>query len=131
MTYPRQNTIRAYRESEVLTASRERLLVITFDALVAALTRAKLGASMSNREVVHSGIDRARAILTELLITLDYEAGGELAKRLSSVYVFVLGDLDRLALRPEQRQLERHVAMMTELRDAFAQAAAVPSAGAA
>lgn len=131
MTYPRQNTIRAYRESEVLSASRERLLVITFDALVAALTRAKLGASMHNREVCISGIDRARAILTELLVTLDYEAGGELAKRLSSVYVFVLGDLDRLALRPEQRQLERHVSMMTELRDAFAQVAEVPTAGAA
>lgn len=131
MTIPRQNTIRAYRESEVLTASRERLLVITFDALVAAITRAKVGASMQNREVCINGIDRARAILTELLVTLDYEAGGDIAKRLASVYVFVLGDLDRVALRPDARQLERHVTMMTELRDAFAQAAQVPAVGAA
>jgi flagellar protein FliS len=131
MTTPRTSTIRAYRESEVLTASRERLLIITFDALVAALTRAKVGASMQNRDVCINGIDRARSILTELLVTLDYEQGGDLAKRLSGVYVFVLGDLDRLALRPEERQLQRHVNMMTELRNAFAQAAQLPMSGAA
>lgn len=131
MSTQRSANIRAYRESEVLSASRERLLIIAFDALVAALTRAKVGASLHNREVCIDGIDRSRGILTELLVTLDVEAGGDLARRLSAVYVFVLGDLDRLALRPEQRQLERHVAMMTELRDAFAKAANVPTAGAA
>jgi flagellar protein FliS len=131
MSTPRPHSIRAYRESEVLTASRERLLIIAFDALVAALARAKVGASLKNREVCINGIDRARSILSELLVTLDYESGGDLARRLSAVYVFVLGDLDRLALRPEQRQLERHLAMMTELRDAFAQAADAPTAGAA
>ncbi len=131
MMTPRPASARAYRESDVLSASRERLLVITFDALVAALTRAKVGAGMQNREVCLDGIDRARALLTELLVTLDYESGGDIAKRLSAVYVFVLGDLDRLALRPDARQLERHATMMTELREAFAHAAASVVAGAA
>ncbi len=131
MMTPRPASVRAYRESEVLSASRERLLVITFDALIAALTRAKVGAGMQDRAVCLDGIDRARGLLTELLVTLDHEAGGEIAKRLSAIYVFVLGDLDELALRPNARQLERHAAMMVELRDAFAQAAARTVAGAA
>lgn len=124
-------SVRAYRESEVLTASKERLLVLTFDALVAALMRAKVGAGMENREICHDGLDRARGLLTELLVTIDYEAGGDLAKRLSAVYVFVLGDLDQLALHPDARRLERHALMMTELRDAFAEAAVAQVAGAA
>ena len=131
MITSRPASVRAYRESEILTASKERLLVLTFDALVAALTRAKVGAGMENREVCLDGIDRARGFLTELLVTLDYEAGGDIAKRLSAIYVFVLSDLDRLSLRPDARQLERHAHMMTELRDAFAQAAATCVAGAA
>jgi len=131
MSTQRSTTIRAYRESEVLTASRERLLVITFDALVASLTRAKLGATMQNREVTINGIDRARALLAELLVTLDHDAGGDLSRRLASVYVFILGELDRLALKPEAGALARHVHLVTELRDAFAQSATVPHVGVA
>jgi flagellar protein FliS len=131
MSTMRSTTIRAYRESEILTASRERLLVITFDALVASLTRAKLGATMQSHDVTINGIDRARALLGELIATLDHEAGGELSGKLASIYVFLLGELDRMALRPDAKTLERHLHMVTELRDAFAQVALVPKAGVA
>lgn len=119
----RNAQVQSYRESEVLTAPPGRLLVITFDALLAALARARVGITMANPELTVAGFDKARDLLAELLVTLDRDRGGDLAQRLAAIYVFLLGEIDTLALRPDAARLERHVTMMRELREAFAQAA--------
>ncbi|MHB1298123.1 MAG: flagellar export chaperone FliS [Gemmatimonadaceae bacterium] len=117
----RTSQVSAYRESEILAATRGGLLVITYDALIAAMTRAQVGITMKNRDVSTSGFGRARVLLAELLATLNQEAGGDLARRLASVYVFLLGELDAASLGGDDGKLDRHIAMVRELRDAYAE----------
>jgi flagellar protein FliS len=124
----RSTSVQSYRESEILTAPPGRLLVITFDALIAAMTRARVGITMQDATVSAAGFDRARGLLGELLVTLDRKAGGDLAERLAAIYVFMLQELDALALRANATRLERHIGMVRDLRDAFAQIAGEPSA---
>lgn len=110
----------SYRESEILTAPPGRLLIITYDALLASMARARVGLELQNREVVHSGLDRSRALLGELLATLDRNAGSDLADRLAALYVFLLGELDGISLRGDAARLARHIGIVRELRDAYA-----------
>ena len=55
------------------------------------------------------------------------EAGGDVAKSLSGLYTFFFGEMVDLALKPDVARLDRVTAMIGELRDAFAQAAAAPA----
>ena len=124
----RSSQVQSYREAEILTASKERLLIITYDALIAAMTRAQVGMRMNDHAVTSVGTDRARNLLLELLATLDRKAGGELGDRLAAIYVYLITELSTVVLRGDHAALARHIEMVRELREAFAAAAAEPQA---
>ncbi len=111
-----------YRESEVLSASPHRLLLLTFDFLLAQFARAKIGMQTKNLELTITALDKARQAIGELLGTLDMEKGGELAHRLRSIYVFEFGELSELGRNHDVARLERNATLMRELREAFASA---------
>ncbi|MCX5763788.1 MAG: flagellar protein FliS [Gemmatimonadetes bacterium] len=113
-----------YRETEILSAAPERLLIITFDGLIAAMTRARVAAAASRSDVLFPALEKSRDILGELLASLDFNRGGAIARQLSSIYVFQLGQLQTMGMTPDVRMLERLTAQIRELRDAFAEIAA-------
>ena len=119
-------TATAYRETDVLTAPPGKLVVITFDGLLAAMARARVGMAMSNHEVTLPAIDKSRGLLCHLLVSLDKERGGDVAKRLFSVYVFILSELLELSVKPDVVRLDRNITLVRELRDAFHQISAMP-----
>lgn len=121
-----------YREQEILAAPPGRLLVITYDALLAALTRARIGAQTGNRELADRAVQQARDIVGELFATLDREKGGEIAANLASLYVFLLQQLTPdLKARRDAKTYDRLVGIVTPIRDAFAEAAQSPAGQAA
>jgi flagellar secretion chaperone FliS len=111
-----------YREAEVLSASPAQLVVIVYDHLLVNMRRARLLIASENASARSDSLERARAALTELLVTLDRDKGGELADRLASIYTFMLAELSTLGVRPNAERLDALLALATELRDAFAQA---------
>jgi len=113
-----------YRETEILSAAPERLLIITFDGLLAAMTRARIAAVASRADVMLPALEKSRDILGELLATLDFNRGGAIARQLSSIYVFQLSQLQTMGIAPDVRMLERLTAQIRELRDAFVEIAA-------
>jgi flagellar secretion chaperone FliS len=113
-----------YRETEILSAAPERLLIITFDGLIAAMTRARVAAAASRSDVLFPALEKSRDILGELLASLDFNRGGAIARQLSSIYVFQLSQLQTMGMTPDVRMLERLTAQIRELRDAFAEIAA-------
>ena len=113
----------AYREHEVLAATPGRLLVITFDGALSALARARVGIALKNHEVTLAGLDKARGLVAELLITLNHEKGGDIAVRLSALYAFVLHELTEIGIHPNVTRLDRNIGIVRELRDAFAEIA--------
>ena len=121
-------TASAYRETEVLSAPPGRLVVITFDGVLASLTRARVGIAMSNHEVLQSAIDKARGLLCQLLVSLDRDRGGDIAKRLFALYLFVLGELLEISMHPELDRLDRNISLVRELREAFDQIVSQPKA---
>jgi flagellar protein FliS len=115
-----------YRESEVLAASPGRLVVITFDALLASMARARVGMALSKQEITLQALDKSRMLLGELLGALNFERGGDIAAKLSGVYVFMLTELTALGIRPNVATLDRLITLIRELRGAFAQIASTP-----
>ena len=73
-------------------------------------------------------LEKSRNILTELLVTLDRERGGEIAINLSALYSFLLGELVQVGVRADHARLDRVTHMIDELRNAFAEASQAPIA---
>src|SRR5689334_10172567 len=120
MSYGKQAA--RYRETEVLTATPGQLVVLLFDHLLVSLRRAKTAMTNGEFEVQGEQLEKSRNILTELLVTLDRERGGEIAINLSALYSFLLGELVQVGVRADEARLGRVTHMIEELRGAFAQA---------
>lgn len=122
-----QTATSLYRESEILSASPARLLTITFDFALSQMTRARVGIDCKKSEITLPALDKARQAIGELLASIDSERGGELAHRLTAVYVFVLAELVEIGRSQDSKRLERNTQLIRELRDAFAAAGEKPT----
>ena len=122
MSYSRQAT--RYRETEVLTATPGQLVVLLYDHLLVSLRRARAAMEARDAEAAGESLEKSRTVLTELLVTLDRERGGEVAANLAALYAFLLGELVQVGVRNDLARLDRVTHMLGELRDAFAQVSA-------
>ena len=77
----------AYRESAVLTATPEQLVVMLYDGANRFLTQSAIAMRDSRPALAGEKLRRAEAIIDELLATLDMSVG-EIAEQLQSLYLF-------------------------------------------
>jgi flagellar protein FliS len=126
MSYARQAA--NYRELEVLSASPEQLVVMLFDHLVLQMTTARIAMEQGDVAKRVTAIGKARAILSELNDTLNFEAGGHIAEQLSSLYVFLLAELTDAGFKRDAAYMVRLTQICATLRDGFVGAAAQLSA---
>ncbi len=118
-----------YLETRVLSATPEQLVVILYDHLLTQLQRVRLAIEVGKDDVRISALERARTAVSELILTLDKDRGGAIASQLEGLYTFLLGELVDLGMHRDIPRLERLVAMIQELRDAFDVAARARTAG--
>ncbi len=119
-----------YTETRVLSATPEQLVVILYDHVLTQMQRARLAIEVGQSEPRITALDRASKAVSELLLTLDRDRGGAIATQLDGLYGFLLGELIDIGIHPDGARLERLIAMVQELRDAFDAAARARTPGA-
>ena len=109
----------AYRENSILTATPEHLVVMLYDGAGRFLAQA--AAAMREREIPRANdrLQKAEAILEELLATLDMSAG-EVAERLQALYVFWRRRLGEARLEQDADRIDEVRSLLGELRAAWA-----------
>jgi flagellar protein FliS len=115
--------IAAYRQTSVLGSSREQLVVLMYEHLLASLRRAGQQIRDSDIEGRVTSMARASDIITELLATLDFERGGDIASRLSALYAYFLNEISQISRRPDAERLERMTALVASLHESWVAAA--------
>jgi flagellar protein FliS len=119
----------SYRESAILTAPPEQLVVMLYDGCDRFLLQAI--AAMRDGSPVEAGerLGRATAIIDELQCTLDPSAG-EVAERLAGIYVFSRRHLAEGLCERDPEKLEQVDRLLRQLREAWSQAATSMAAAA-
>jgi flagellar protein FliS len=112
----------AYRESSVLTASPAQLVVMLYDGAGRFLRQAEAALGEGAVAHAHERLGRADAILDELLLTLNKEAG-QIAERLEGIYVFCKRLLVEARVERDARKVVQARTLLAELRDAWSQIA--------
>ena len=114
----------AYRASSVMTASPGQLVVMLYDGAGRFLRQAEIAAEEGAWRHATDRLDKADAIVDELLITLDVAQGGEIAERLQGIYVFCKRLLIEARIERDVGRIRKTASLLAELRGAWAEIAA-------
>ncbi len=82
--------LKQYRSDELNTADPRKIVSMLYEGAINFLNTAKECATLSDVSGRAYNINRATAIVFELVNALDFERGGEVALNLHNLYVFVL-----------------------------------------
>lgn len=100
------NPYRQYQKTAIVTASREKILLMLYEGAIRFVKQAK--SAMIEKKIAEKGrcISKATAILSELMATLDFKAGGSLAADLENLYVFMIDKLIEGNIKNEVKNIE-------------------------
>lgn len=124
MRNPAQSYAKVGLEVAVETASPHKLILMLFDGAVAAINIAKF--EMASGEIAKKGASISKAIdiiSNGLRASLDMEAGGELAGRLSALYEYMAQRLLFANLKNNTATLDEVLELLISLRSAWEQIA--------
>lgn len=124
------NAKSSYHSARVLGSSREQLVVLLYENLLANLRRAGIQIGTRDIEGKAASLEKASDIVFELLASLDQEAGGELASRLAALYGWFIGEISGVGRTLDRERLNRLVGVVRTLHESWAEAASMEAAGA-
>lgn len=110
-----------YKDQSINTMTQGELLVLLYDELVKRLIRADLALEKQEYPIFEATIDRCVDIVHYLDDTLDRQY--EISRNLVRLYEFFCYDLYRVKIGRNKTELGRIKKMISELRDAFREAA--------
>jgi len=130
------NALSAYKETRIRTASQGQLIVMLYDEAVRQLDKGLelIGLNSSGKkdpssiEVIGKAIIKARDIITELMVSLDFEQGGEIAQNLFALYTWFNKELMEAHMNMDSKRITAVRNMMNELRGSWVDICAKTSA---
>lgn len=109
----------ACQTSDASNAEFLHLIVRCYNAMIQDFHDAKRAHAQGNEDLLMDRVRHAQDILTELLIGLDYERGGEIAVNLGKIYNYMLRELIGLRHAEAQETLDRMISMAENLQQAW------------
>ncbi len=113
------NPVDSYKKTKIETADPVRLVIMCYDAVINDLKDAKKYQREKNLEATYDKVRHAQDIITELLVGLDYEKGGDIAVNLGRLYNYILRHLIAVNSRSGPDYYDPLIKIMEELREAW------------
>lgn len=110
-----------YKSNEVLTASKKKLVIMLYDGAAKNLKLAKLAMEDKKIDRVNTLIIKTQNILVELMSTLNFEDGGEVANNLMSLYEYMYQKTIRANIDKNSEILDEVIGYLQELSDTWSQ----------
>lgn len=111
-----------YQQNQLLTASPAKLLLAAYDG---AIRFCRIGAEKMREhkfDEQSTNINKALAIVCELLSTLREDVDPTLVARLKSLYTYVIEKLAHANLNNDPASLEEAIKILSQLRETWAEA---------
>jgi flagellar secretion chaperone FliS len=116
MAYATQS---AYRDSEVLNASPERLVQIVYDVAARSIASARLCLETKDIQGRVRHVNTAFSALVELTSGLDFEAGKEIAQNYANIYDYCQRRLIEGHVRQDDAILAEAQSLIGDLQEAW------------
>lgn len=113
------NPYKQYQKTQVTTASREKILLMLYEGAIRFTKQARV--AMIDKKIAEKGkaISKATAILSELMATLDFKVGGQLAHDLENLYIFMIDKLIEANIQNKTEPLDNVEKLLNTLYSAW------------
>jgi flagellar protein FliS len=115
-----------YQSTQISTATKEQLLLITYDIGIRScrVAEAALRADGKNQDwdLAHREIVRAQEVIRELMVTLNTEKGGEMALSLMRLYDYMYQLLVEANVKKEPANVHTVLTMLEDLKETWEKA---------
>lgn len=108
-----------YQKTAVETAEPLQLIILCYDAAIRDLGEAESLHQKGSMDEAYQKIRHAQDIITELLVGLDYERGGDIARNLNRLYNFVLRQLIGINSRHDTSIYRHLIKILSQLKEAW------------
>lgn len=114
---------RIYKETQIETASPVKLIVILYDIIISSIDQALVHFETKKYDLLNKELSRAQDGLIELIVSLDFEKGGDIANNLYSIYLYCSRRLFEGNIEKNKDMLIEVKNILLKLRDAWEQIA--------
>lgn len=112
-----------YLENDVASRSKEWLVPFLYEHLIAQFRQARIQIQRRDSAGAVETLEKAAAIVTELMGSLQREEGDELTQRLAAVYVFFGAEILAIGRTLDAERLTRVMEMASSLHESWVIAA--------
>ena len=116
------NPYQKYKNTSIQSASREKLLLMMYEGAIKFTKRAIKAAEEKKIAERCENIGRAFDVVMELNNTLDHKVGGEIAKNLEQLYMFITEQYTKANLSGSAEPLKASLKVLETLYDGWKQA---------
>jgi flagellar protein FliS len=113
------NGIESYQRTAVSTQSRGRLIVMLYDGAIKFMKRAIQEIEAGNWAAKGDYLNRAQDIISELNAVLDMETGGEIARNLRRLYLYMNRRLTQANSKKDPQMIREVITLMEELNQSW------------
>jgi flagellar protein FliS len=117
-----KNVYQKYKATSVTSASKEKILLMLYEGAIKFTKRAIKAGEEKNISERGVNIGRAFDIVLELNNTLDHKVGGEIAKNLEQLYMFISDQYTKTNISGEIQPLKDALKILETLHDAWVKA---------
>lgn len=115
------NYAKFYKETQIETSDRVKLVVILYDIILESINNAikyieEKKYDLSNRELA-----RAQDGIIELIVSLDFDRGKDIAKNLYSIYLYCSKRLFEGNIEKNTQTMKEVINILSNLREAWDQ----------
>jgi len=111
-----------YQTTQISTATKEQLLLITYDIGIRSCQIAEGALEEKDYEIANKELVRAQNVIRELMITLNVERGGDIAENLMKLYDFMHRYLVQANIDKDVSKVSIVANMLKELRQTWEEA---------
>lgn len=113
------NPYQTYQKTQVETASQGKLILMLFDGAIKFTRNALQGLEEKNYEKTNTFLVKTQAIISELMLSLDRDAGGEIARNLYSLYDYMYWRLANANLKKDPEMIKEVLDMLADFRQTW------------
>jgi flagellar protein FliS len=113
------NTLSAYLEQEIMSADPLELVCMLYQAAIMEVRDARRHLAAANVPARCAAISKVCDVISELLSSLNMEAGGEFSARLSGLYTYMLNRLVQANLQKSDQPLEEVLQLLLTLAEGW------------
>ncbi len=123
-----QTYVQRYKTSQVTAVDRKQLLLLVFEGGQKFLRLTRDALAQGNVTGFAEHMSRAQAIISELMGSLDYKAGGDIAVELARLYDFMIFHLTEANVKRNVKNVENVIKIFDTIANAYREVLSKPIA---